>query len=178
MDKKLSAGDWFFGTLLHMGAVLSNVLPRPAEKYVVNRSVANAEASCEISNGAFFFRACLENDLRLFFCQFGRETLFSVRAAAFLSHVSQIIGFTSKKEMIWIYARSIIASVANANARIHFASVIKFVREAMRINIFHTRPRADANCSIAVSPQSALPNPASFSLGHIVPKSLGYRFAH
>lgn len=91
------------------------------------------------------------------FAQSRPRTFLAKHASVFVSHIRQIVGLSPKKKVTWIYAFSIVASVADA-LTFWNCPVVQFIRQSMSVKRF-SYPAAFPNRSVSISCGSSIPRP-------------------
>lgn len=121
--------------------------------YFLNGSYVNAIGLSDFFGAANIFPNCRNINLR----NFGFVIFFSACLSAFFNHVPRISSSSIKKEVIGIYADSIVAMMTNAEPRRDFASE-KLKRKPMCVMV----SPFNVEKAIAVAIARGNPLPASY----------------
>ena len=125
-----------------------NILPDFAVYYVAYSNLADAICFADIGLSDFSFRINRANFTGVFGGNFGEAT-------AFLIHVDQILFLISKKKMLRLHARPVVALMQNADVFWQMA-VVQFETGSMRENHSAIQSKATIACLIL----STLPHKA------------------
>lgn len=120
------------------------------------KSFRNYSLVCMYTQKSFYFKY-------IFIIKFRISSFFSTEHSSFFYHIRNIILLSSKKKMIWFYAKSVITFMENLKV-VYYFSVMHFPRKSVRINSFKSKS------SIAGRMPSASPIPAIVSFFDIIPK--------
>jgi len=110
----------------------------------------------------------LENVIDFLFVKFRLPVSRALWSAAFLFGVCHVFGLRTKEKMFWIYAGTIITTMANIKTR-NYGSVMEFITKAMGLHSIFREFSTDQD-AITVRVFGSSPNPASIGFLDVVPK--------
>lgn len=106
-------------------------------------------------------------------CEFGVWEAYAFDVAPLAPHVSEVICARSKKQVLWINARWVVAAMAHVQAICNWA-VMKFPREAMR-KPHDARWHMRFETPVAIVMCLSAPQPAPVRLSYLFPKAVSER---
>lgn len=112
----------------------------------------------------------LSNVRNLFSGEFATSCYFPMHQSAFRKSVGNVVGLSSKKQMVRPDAARIVTSVKHKQA-IRYWSNGQFIRQARCNDVFTT----NVHCPVPFVVECACPKPAGSRFIHLAPKAFGDR---
>lgn len=141
------------------------MLPSFSQSNVANVCMVNPINFCYLSN-AHTTAAKLSNFKNLFLIKLCKMLLLTPALPSFFNHVGRVFSICSSKQMVWIYARRVVASV-----RYNWFFFGKLSSQNCGKSVRPMRPSSQIENSVSLFGLVSSPNPTGVGFLNIAPKS-------